>query len=618
MNNPAFSGSTSVTLLPANSNDVFYLPIGYGLSIATNFGGLVGVLSGSGSATGGATFKTGASASAYLGIGYHSLQYSGTGWTLPAGVSYAITYPSATYQGFSVKNININVELVATQEFEIGYIWLGTSYISASFSLALTGTANYAYYSSSAVTPTVTFSVGSASTSAAADGGTALLTPDSSHVLLSPGDSISLTVEYENFNPGERTELFISVHRDDDISETGTSILQVPFTVNGAGKGVVEFDWVVPWNSHLLQTVGKDSRDSVGELASRLSVRASNQMSARFFAKQLLKLAADPLQHGMITAPAPAETIEANTTFVVVWDNTGLITFKRSVAGTSGLGSLEMVPFVNIELLYEDLDASGATALAGHIRLNAAPVPNTRSAPVVFPSSVVESVTDGCRRRFFLVVSSTEVANLMGWSKGYFNLVPAGSFEAPPPPQVEVHARGLHKADRQFHRPAGAGKLPTTQIVRAIPLTAHASATPAISCSTGTSVTYSSTVEGAFTGMTLAGWFWPVDGVDAGFTLLSSQSCVTKPYASPADPVTTPASSSSGSLSAAWVAGISVISTLAVLLISAGLYACYTARNVAAKPASVLGVMDVTGRPDEDSVGGAVNPTANPLSAVEV
>lgn len=594
MTNPAFSGSVTKTLLAASPNNVFYLPLGAsGMTLSTSFGGLEGVLSGSGSATGTASFNVGASANAYLGIGYHDLT-TGAGWTLPSGVSFSYVPPSAYYSTFQVNRININVELVATQQFSVGYTWLYIKYIAADFTVALTGSANYAYTSSSSVAPSVAVSVVSVSPSD--DDSLKVITssPDAdaadAPLELSPGDSLALSVEYENFNPGERTELFVSVHRDDDLSETGISVLQVPFTVNGAGRGSVEVRWVVPWDTKFMQRVGQAVRTDGGALLARLSVHASNQMSVRFFAPQALKLTADPHMYGMMKLPQPDEIIAVNTTYVVVWNSEGLRTFKRSVAGTSGIGSMQTVPFVNIELLYEDVNpSSGETALAGHFRLNASPEPNDRSAPVTFPRAALADVTAGCVRRFFVVVSSTVSANLMGWSEGYFHLV--DSLEESPDaavlPRIQpagaANAQrrdGLHKADPLFHRPRGAALLGHEQAVRALP---HSAPSPLSSCSSGTSVTYGSTVEGAFVSITCFTFVWPLEGYEHGFTLLNSQSCVSQPYAvEGADPVPTPSSDSSASndqeLSTAWVAGISAMATCLALAVAAVLYMrCYNA-----------------------------------------
>ncbi len=581
------------------------------MSVGTSFGGLVGVLSGSGSATGSATFGTGASASAYLGVGYHTLS-SGTGWTWPAGVSFSVISPYATYTSFKPKSVNINIELVATQDFIVGYTYAGYNYVTADFSVALTGNANYACtLSSSSANPSITLSATSATSS------TRRALSEGSDVLeLSPGDVVTLSVQYDNFNIGERTELFVSAHSDDDSSETGSSILQVPFTVNGAGSGSFDVEWVVPWDTRFLQT---------SSLLHSLSVHASNQMSVRYFAPQKLQLTADPLVHGMVTAPASDEVVAVNTTYVVVWDSDGLITFKRSVAGTSGLGALELVPFVNIELYYEDLDASGATVLATHVRLNTAPEPNDRSAYVTFPSHVLDGISAGCTRRFFVVVASTEVANLMGWSKGYFHLVlPSASNPTVAVSEAKISQavtsmslvgpKGLHKTSHQFRRPLGAPQIPAQQLVRAVPLSS--TPTPMASCSTSSQVTYGSSVEGSFQAVTLVGIKFSISGVSAEYTLLKSSYCVPKPTVEEGDP-TSDSSDSQKGLSNAWVAGISVISTIIVLLVSAWLYMRFYARG-SVEQALAPAPEKLVNNTVDSSAASLPAGTINPLAVAEV
>jgi hypothetical protein len=92
-------------------------------------------------------------------------------------------------------------------------------------------------------------------------------------------------------------------------------------------------------------------------------------------------------------------------------------------------------------------------------------------------------------------------------------------------------------------------------------------------CSSGASMTYISTVEAAFVGMTFVGFTWAVSGLDSGFNLLYRSSCLASPYgysAEPAAPPINPDSSSgsgSSSLSPAMIGGLSA---LAVVLLSLG------------------------------------------------
>lgn len=613
MLDPAFSGSYTKTLLSPTPNSLFYLPLGNGLSVSTYFGGLQAVLSGSGSATGAALFGVGASANAYLGVGYHDTKNEGVGWSLPAGVSYSVIPPYAYYDDFALNQINVDVELVATQIFEVAYSYA----LSAEFSVDLTGSANYAYSFASAKTPTMTIAVSSAknSTSPSAavvsksSNGAAVGVP---HLALSPGDSVTLSVKYENFNPGERTELFVSVHRDDDISELGVSILQVPFMVNGAGHGSFEVEWEVPWDSKFIGA----HKVNGGPSPSRFSVHASNQMSVRFYAEQAIQITADPHVHGMILLPGPEDTIVVNTTYSVVWRSNGLTTFKRTVAGKSGMGHIEPTAFVNIELRFEDLDANGETALAGYVRLNAAPEPNDRSAPVVIPSSVLGGVTPDCTRRFFLVVASANNSNLMGWSRGYLNVVPALTPDAVSETsrRLMAYTGGLHKADGQFRRSPGSRK--SMQTVRALP---HATPAPLGSCSDSGTVTYTSFVEGSFNSFTVVSTFeFEIEDASASFELLTSQKCVSTPAAVGTEDG--PPAVPSSVLSSAGVAGISVVSTLIAVVVIAVLYLRYFAAcrgsGSTAKPDASTGNTAGEAVPEVEIDTMSANPLA--IAATEV
>jgi len=237
IDNPTISGSQTITLLGASTATTSF-PLGFGLSLATNFGGLQAVLSGSGSATGSASMGAGANANAYFGVEYDYLETPaayGNGWKFPTDAEFSYTAPFLSYTDFTPDSISIGVELTGTQDFSLGYHWLGVDWLGADFTVSVTGDAEYAYSTSAAMMSEMSVSVGSpvpSNTVSATVGGhpnqpTRRLSDTMSASvdlnlqdlpvasIVQPGDVLPISVAYSGFNTGEKADMFFSLHRDD-------------------------------------------------------------------------------------------------------------------------------------------------------------------------------------------------------------------------------------------------------------------------------------------------------------------------------------------------------------------------------------------------------------------
>jgi hypothetical protein len=93
----------------------------------------------------------GASADAYVGVEYDYLSSSSYGFTFPTDASLSYTPPFLSYTSFAINSLTLTVELTATQDFSLEYEWLYVDWLGASFTLQLSGTAEYAYENAAAV-----------------------------------------------------------------------------------------------------------------------------------------------------------------------------------------------------------------------------------------------------------------------------------------------------------------------------------------------------------------------------------------------------------------------------------------------------------------------------------
>jgi len=415
----SYSGSDTIQLLAAATSGVS-IPLGFGLSLTSTFGGLSATVSASASTSGSASTGAGANANAYIGLEYdYEFNSEEQGdFTFPSNAEFSYTAPYFSYSNFEIDSLDVTVSLAATQNFLISYTWLYIDWLGADFALVLSGAAELSYgdSSSSAVESSVTVSAvlsPSTETSFAH-----VATQSTSLPVIAPGNTIPLIVNVKGFNPSERVVLFFSFIRDDYASSVGVPIAKTEFIVPATGAAAVTIQWLVPWDTRFLQ------KPTASYLqASRVAVHGSNKMSNTFYSSDFLVLA-DPSKHCLVTEPTSGDTVVAGSQLTIKWDPKLLSYFKHR-PGTGGHGSLKRIRDVILLLVRESFSVSSKSPVVTVFNVTASDhVLNNGSATVTIPETVLEKNLSTSLQRFFIKVKSRKWANLVGWSKGHFSVVP--------------------------------------------------------------------------------------------------------------------------------------------------------------------------------------------------
>jgi hypothetical protein len=538
--------STNIPLLGKSSQSTD-IPLGVGLVLNTNFGGLNMELDGSGSISGSADMGAGASANAYIGIEY-VYNDGEDDWSFPSGAELSYTSPYFTTSVESV-SLSATAELIATQDFQLAYEWLDISWISGDFSVSFSGTATYAdsfatssILSLSLYTPSLLSSTSSTPSVSSSNENT-----------YKPGDEITFNVDYSNFRPSEETVLYFSIHDaavEDDGYE-GLTIFHTSIISSTDGSGNVKVKWTIPWDMRFLK-----------QSSTKFSIRGSNIMSNRVYS-DIINF--DINNIGLINTPISNEIIDISNEYNVKW-NSELLKFFKLVKGSKKRGSLKTVQFIDIEVIAEKLSSDGNSVIStSKYILNDDQIHNSGSTHIKFHQDIMSS-----GQRFYMNVKSSHLNALKGWSTGYFYLIDTSSITTPTSlrqasllPYLSSSIQQDIKQNRKLINVYSRTKdelfyktLSNTNSINRIskesePITRDLTASCPSDCSPNDgTITFGASVDGAFTSLAICYITVPVGLNTGAFSLLSECECVdfgSNPAPAPAPgPSPTPSTDDNG------------------------------------------------------------------------
>lgn len=368
MTAPSISGSSTKTLVRAQSGWSGSLPIGGGLSLKYGFDGLAATVSGTGSATGSAKMTSSLAASASLGVYYTrgNLNYIETSKFeyKPAKLDNSGLTPNS--------NMNIRVDLTGSEKLQISY----AGYIGADFSISLTGSLEFDFVgprgSSRRRLSEVSVDLGPVRASAA------------SLPSYLPGDAVPVNVNYAGLNPDETTMLFYSIVCPGGFEY---SVKQTSFTSSPTGEGVFSAEWIVPWDSHYTAD---------GKQAFHLSIRLSSGLGKIYTSPQFT-LAMFTETDGAVTHPKAGEVVPVDVPYALRWNPASIFYFKKRPL-TLFQGEKTAAKHVRINLVRELLFPNGSLHSSQIFRniTDTNSVPNTGVADVTFIANFTrgEGATD--------------------------------------------------------------------------------------------------------------------------------------------------------------------------------------------------------------------------------
>jgi hypothetical protein len=394
MKNPSISAARTLVLQkPATK----YLKTSFGgLYFSYKFGGMNATLSGSGGARG--SMRFGSAQSAY---GAQGLLYSSSdGLSFPSVYRSQSISPSLSTSTISASSLNLGLELMAAQNFAVGY----SSYLSIEFDANIAGSIEYSYGPSSFA------SVSVLSGNADADRTSRTLrtqndaAANASYLNFVPGDVTVIKFEYSDFNPLESTILFYSIQKSDGNTHP---IMQRNFTSSSTGSGIFETSWTVPWD-FALAGEGRDNTQVVVKVSNSLF----NSYKSESFATTLFTE-----EDGIFSAPHAFEVIAVMTPYTLRWASTLLHYFRPTQWGT-GFGEEVQSSAVTFEVVAERIFLNGSVRSSIPYRnLTQGPVSNTGECVVTFPESLLDTGD-----RFYISVHAKGNSETSGWSKAYFTL----------------------------------------------------------------------------------------------------------------------------------------------------------------------------------------------------
>lgn len=399
INNPSFSASKYINL--AGRGPVSSIPIAYDLSLNINFGGAWATIKGSGSAKGSATFSSG-----YTLYQEDNIMYSKSRWTSKHTLTNSNQLkPVYSESGFKLSNIRFTTIVAVSARIEYG---LGGSIpivdigASIDFSSVLTATIQY-------------FKGGSAN-----DFSMRFIDEESSRRLTErntkiyyPGDKIKFRIKYENFNPAEKTELYLTHHHPDEIPShkssvsygTGTPIMKYTFKTSSSGAGEQIIEWTVPHDTNLIQP-----REN-GE-GHYFSIHSSAHLKRQYSGKYHLSQKRDRKVSDIIQYPTEGSSVSTHTPIEIKWDKKGM-SFFRHLSGTDGMGSVKTSSNVSIFIIVYDKRGYGnAYKLATNIL-------NNGSYKTILPSKL-----RNIGEKFTIGIHDSREYTKIGWHHGKFHLAP--------------------------------------------------------------------------------------------------------------------------------------------------------------------------------------------------
>ena len=291
--------------------------------MSTSFGGLTATVSASTTTSGSASMGAGASANAYIGLEYdYEFNSEEQGYfSFPNSAELTCTPPYLSYSDLQINSLDLTLVLAATENFNLGYTWLGFEWIGADFALVFSGTAEVSYTSSSSSATTSSMSV-TAGAAVANPSAVKAMSLDTDLAVMRPGDTIPITVDINGFHPGEVVVLFFSFLREDHSSTVGVPLFKTEFIVPSNGSAAVTTNWQVPWDLRFLQNPNSKSLKTC-----RIAVRGSNKMSNTYYSSEFLILAAS-MTDELVSAPTNGDTLVAGKPTLIKWNNENLRFFK--------------------------------------------------------------------------------------------------------------------------------------------------------------------------------------------------------------------------------------------------------------------------------------------------
>ena len=396
--NPTISGSASVTLVNIASSWTS-LPLGSGLSFQYKSGGLTALVSGSGSATGTASFGAGLTVSATL-----ATKYASGAFNSPYSFSGSSVAPYYTSTGFTSASVSATATLTGTENF--GFVYGTILTVSFLFDGNLDGT--MVYLMGTALSSKSTAQVVVVPPSVSSTTGRALSgSNDKRAGYFMPGDSMTIQFAYDGYPSQEAITLFYSFTK---TSGEVMNIMMRHFNTSATGTGVLEATWLVPWDEFL--------SEEWPQKESQITVKASTDISKEYTSTSGFGVKIFTEVDGIFSSPAPGEMVPVDTPYEVKWNSSLLKTFVPN-AWNRPDGKMVVANTVVFELCGETLATNG-TILSSwcdnfeHDR----PHLNVGIAQVVFSSNFTARAD-----RYYLNVHSHRHLSVYGWSPGYFRLI---------------------------------------------------------------------------------------------------------------------------------------------------------------------------------------------------
>lgn len=393
--NPTMSGSVTTQLIASkdynDNSDWVNIPIASGVSIAMLFTGLSSTVSGTGSATGSASFVAGLTGSASVGC------------TMPLGSSIScpmtktFSYQAPTFTStLELKTLNINAQITGSATFALNVLsWTVGIY----YDVAMTESVDY----------TLSTSASSFIVSTIDSKHNSLRKTIDENVIYVPGSIIPITVTYNGFQAGEDIVMYASILKFNSEKETieRYRIHSEIFQNSQTGHGKFDAEWIVPWN--LLYA------DNNAEYC--VEIHMSNYMFNAVDSCSTSKFKISSFtDNDSIFEPLP-DVIIIDQEYTLNWrkdllsyyhvDKTNLLT---------GVGKLKESSEVEIYLIAEyDIDNS-KSSINLNINNNIA---NSGSTKIIINTDIVNTLLAD---RYYFVVQSSESEFTHGWSSGTFQI----------------------------------------------------------------------------------------------------------------------------------------------------------------------------------------------------
>lgn len=405
INNPSFSASKYITL--AGPGPVSSIPIAYDLSLDLSFGGAWATIKGSGSSKGQAKFSSG-----YTLYEEDKVIYDKSRWTATHTLTNSKQLkPTYSESGFKLSSTSLTaiVSVSARIKYSLGgSIPIVNIGASIDFSSVLTATLQYV----KGVKETAFF-MNFMDESIKSIKSIKSIRQLSDHNMKTyyPSDKIQFKIKYENFNPNEKTELYLTHHHPNEMPSysspvsygTGTPIATYIFKTTSSGSGEFVIDWTVPHDSNLMQR----NNDGV-----YFSIHSSSHIRRYYSNKFHLSQNDKRKQSDIIQYPTDGIFVPVNSPIVIKWDKNKMNYF-RHLPGTDGMGSTKLSKNVSLFIISFDKNGhSNAHELVNNI-------PNNGNYKIKL-RSWLRNTGD----KFKIAIRDSKEYTKLGWHHGKFQLSP--------------------------------------------------------------------------------------------------------------------------------------------------------------------------------------------------